>query len=55
MKQPEGFKDGTDQICLLIKTIYGLKQAGRKWNKQLDEKLRQHRYTRLRSDPCMYV
>jgi hypothetical protein len=55
MKQPEGFEDGTDRICLLIKTIYGLKQAGREWNKQLDDKLKQHGYKRLRSDPCMYV
>jgi hypothetical protein len=55
MKQPEGFKDDTDRVCLLIKTIYGLKQAGCKWNKQLDEKLRQHRYTYLKSDPCIYV
>ena len=28
MKQPEGFDDGTGRICLLIKTLYGLKQAG---------------------------
>ena len=55
MKQPEGFEDGTDRVCLLIKTIYGLKQAGREWNRQLDEKLREHGYTRLRSDPCVYV
>jgi hypothetical protein len=55
MKQPEGFEDGTDRICLLINTIYSLKQAGCEWNKQLDDKLQQHRYTHLRSDPCMYV
>jgi hypothetical protein len=52
MKQPEGFKDDTDWVC---KTIYGLKQAGHKWNKQLDEKLRQHGYKHLISDPCIYV
>jgi hypothetical protein len=55
MKQPKGFKDGTDGICLLIKTIYGLKQARREWNKRLDEKIKQHRYKRLRSDSCVYV
>jgi hypothetical protein len=26
MRQPEGYADGTGQVCLLIKTIYGLKQ-----------------------------
>jgi hypothetical protein len=55
MKQPEGFKDSTGRVCKLIKTLYGLKQSGREWNKQLDEKLRNHRYKRLTSDPCAYV
>jgi hypothetical protein len=55
MDQPEGHKDGTDCRCRLIKTIYDLKQARHEWNHQLDEKLRKHRYTHLRSDPCMYV
>jgi hypothetical protein len=28
MKQPDGFDDGTGKVCLLVKTLYGLKQAG---------------------------
>jgi hypothetical protein len=28
MKQPEGYEDGTGQVCKLIKTTYDLKQAG---------------------------
>jgi len=55
MKQPEGYEDGTGRVCKLIKTLYGLKQSGREWNKQLDEKLRSHGYKRLISDPCAYV
>jgi hypothetical protein len=55
MKQPEGCKDGTGRVCQLIKTLYGLKQSGREWNEQLDEKLRKHGYTRLYSNPCAYV
>src|ERR1700721_2063724 len=55
MKHPEGYEDGTGRVCKLIKTLYGLKQSGREWNKQLDEKLRSHRYKRLISDPCAYV
>jgi Reverse transcriptase (RNA-dependent DNA polymerase) len=55
MEQPEGHGDGTDRVCLLKKTLYGLKQAGCKWNKQLDKKLRKHRYICLRSDLCVYV
>ncbi len=28
MLQPEGFGDRTNKVCHLIKTLYGLKQAG---------------------------
>jgi len=55
MKQPEGYDDGTGQICELIKTIYGLKQSGHEWNHKLDTKLKNLGYTRLYSDPCAYV
>ena len=55
MLQPEGFEDGTDRVCQLIKTLYGLKQSGREWNKELDDKLTKHHFIRLKSDPCAYV
>jgi len=55
MQQPEGFADGTSWVCLLIKTLYGLKQAGCEWNIKLDTKLRRYGYTPLCSDPCMYI
>ncbi len=55
MRQPEGFEDGTGRVCLLTKTLYGLKQSCCEWNIELDNKMRKHRYTRLRSDPCAYV
>jgi hypothetical protein len=55
MKQPEGFEDRTGRVCELFKTLYGLKQSGRKWNKQLDKKLKKHGYKCLFSDPCIYV
>ena len=28
MHQPEGYDDGSGRVCLLIKTLYGLKQSG---------------------------
>ena len=40
MRQPEGYDDGSGRVSLLIKTLYGLKQSGREWNKELDIKLR---------------
>ena len=35
MEQPEGFEDGTDQVCLLHRTLYGLKQSPREWYKEV--------------------
>lgn len=55
MTQPEGHNDGTGRVCLLVKTLYGLKQSGREWNKELDAKLKKYAFTRLKSDPCVYV
>jgi hypothetical protein len=55
MKQPEGYSNGTDRICLLIKTLYGLKQAGREWNLELDAKLCKKGYMCLDTDPCIYI
>jgi hypothetical protein len=55
MKQPEGREDGTERICRLIKTMYGLKQAGREWNKLFDSMMKKHGFQSLLSDPCAYV
>ena len=40
MHQPEGYDDESGRVCLLIKTLYGLKQSGQEWNKELDIKLK---------------
>ena len=55
MRQPEGHDNGTGRICLLIKTLYGLKQAGQEWNLEFDAKLRKKGYKWLWSDTCMYI
>ena len=36
MEQPVGFEDRSRLVCLLIKSIYGLKQAGQVWNIEFD-------------------
>jgi hypothetical protein len=58
MKQPDGFCDPEQPqaVCKLNKAIYGLKQAGMVWNKQLDLFLTQDAgCIRTSADPCLYV
>jgi len=55
MCQPEGYEDGSGRVCKLVKTLYGLKQSGHEWNKELDEKLKNFGFQRIRSDPCAYI
>jgi hypothetical protein len=55
MMQPEGHDDGTGRVCLLVKTLYGLKQSGREWNIELDDKLKKYRFKQLKSNPCTYI
>jgi len=47
MKQPEGYSDGIPHVCLLIKMLYGLKQASREWNLEFDRKLQKCGYSPL--------
>jgi len=55
MRQPDSFDDSTDQVCCLQKTLYGLKQSGCEWNKELDQRLKEKGFENLRSDPCAYI
>ena len=55
MWQPEGYDNGTGHICMLVKTLYGLKQVGWEWNIEFDSKLKRQGYVHLRSDLCMYI
>jgi hypothetical protein len=55
MRQPKGFDDGTDHICELLKSLYGLKQSGRAWNIEFNRAMRRCGFKCLRSDPCVYI
>jgi Reverse transcriptase (RNA-dependent DNA polymerase) len=55
MQQLEGYDDGSGRVCLLVKTLYGLKQSGCEWNKELVMKLKEFGFNPLRSDPYAYV
>jgi hypothetical protein len=56
VRQPEGFEvPGKEHlVCKLKKSVYGLKQSGRNWNKKIDAELRKLGFTRSKSDPCVY-
>lgn len=54
MDQPELYNDGSGRVCKLNKAIYGLKQAGRQWNKKLDDALLKFGLRKSSLDPCIY-
>ena len=55
MTQPEGFDNGNmDQVCLLLKSLYGLKPAPLQWNIRFDEFIKFIGYKQSRYDPCVY-
>ncbi|KAH9781841.1 hypothetical protein KPL71_008631 [Citrus sinensis] len=56
MAQPEGFieKGSEDKVCLLKKSLYGLKQSPRQWYLKFDEFMISHGYCRSRFDNCVY-
>ena len=59
MEQPEGFEvydgNGSKFVLKLNKSLYGLKQAGRMWNKLLHDFLISLKFTQSPSDHCVYI
>jgi Reverse transcriptase (RNA-dependent DNA polymerase) len=56
MQQPEGFEvGGPEYVCKLRKSLYGLKQAGRVWNKTLQSVLLSMGFQRVQSDHGLYI
>lgn len=56
MRPPEGYpsKLSEDHVWKLKKSLYGLKQSGRLWNKVLHDFLTDQNFNQCLSDPCLY-
>lgn len=59
MEQPEGYevKSHMDRklVCKLERSLYGLKQSGRNWNKLLHEYVTQNKFLQNQADHCVYT
>ncbi|KAD4178669.1 hypothetical protein E3N88_27260 [Mikania micrantha] len=57
MKQPLGFvKEGEEnKVCLLKKSLYGLKQSPRQWYRRFDECMIKSGFIRSNFDSCVYT
>ena len=56
MIQPEGFVDPkfAKMVCKLLRSIYGLKQASRRWNCHFDETVKKFGFIQNEDEPCVY-
>ena len=57
VKQPPGFENpgkGSKLVCKLLTGLYGLKQAGRCWNRTFDNFLTEFGLTRSMIDSCCF-
>src|SRR6266536_3766988 len=54
--QPKGFVDpkGTNKVCKLQRSIYGLVQASRSWNIRFDELIKAHGFIQTFEEVCIY-
>ncbi|GJZ21703.1 retrotransposon protein, putative, ty1-copia subclass [Tanacetum coccineum] len=56
MVQPEGFVDPKHpkKVCKLQRSIYGLKQVSRSWNKRFDEEIKMFGFDQNLDESCVY-
>ncbi|PKI40164.1 hypothetical protein CRG98_039447 [Punica granatum] len=55
MDQPKGFESkDKSKVCKLKRSIYGLKQASRSWNRGFDEAIKSFGFIKNEDEPCVY-
>ena len=55
MKPPDGYGDKSGKVVKLNKSVYGLKQAGRRWAMHLgDVIVRKIGIEQCKADPCAF-
>nr|GFA48716.1 hypothetical protein [Tanacetum cinerariifolium] len=57
MEKPEGFVNPKypNRVCKLKRSIYGLKQVSKQWNKRFDDEIKKFGFTQNRNEPCVYL
>ena len=57
MEQPEGYVElgKEDMVCKLKKSIYGLKQSPRCWNRAFREVMKSLKFQQSHADPCIFI
>ena len=55
MEPPKGVEANEDDIWVLKKSLYGLKQSGKAWNDKIHDVLTSMRFNCCAGDQCVYV
>ena len=55
MELPEGSNYPSGSVCKLLKSIYGLKQAGHDWHQLIRDEIIELGYEQLQCDTCVFI
>ena len=54
MHASPGLNLGNERVLRLLRSLYGLKQSARQWNRKCDKAFKRLGFSPLKSDPCVY-